>query len=1290
MIPRMQACATLRRPVFTMCAVLILLCGAGRADAERVADPDAIGALIHALDGPEAAEFPLVYRAEGGFIQFLAAPPQARFTAPSNTAKAVKTPETVAQEFLNHHRDAFGLPAEGVELRLNRVVTREAGAFVRLDQYYSGLPVLGGQVIVYLDEALNVLNVNADVLRDTAALEKTYDALTPVLTAVQAVDQAIAHNALVLETEPERFSSAGDPEQVIFEPKLLSMAGSTCLAWKVRLNDSKSMEDMAVLIHAGDGSMLLRFAEQAAARRREIYDTEQEPDLVNAKMVRKEGDPPVHEEDYPNAAYINTAYDYFGDCYDFYMNYHGRDSYDNAGSIIRAYVNYPMLNAYWDNQQHIMVIGNLFLSDDVLAHEFTHGVTKIDSDLIYYSYAGAITEMYSDLGGEFVDLTNGRGDDSPEMRWYLGEDMEFKLSDIRGLDTDEEEGGEDDGENLLQNKEEVPGIRYMKDPTVFEEPDRLGSPFLWNPFSYSDLGGVHSNCGVGNKLIYLLTDGDTFNNQSVKGMGIPKVADLFYAARPMLSPTADYFELYHALLAASVLLNFTAEERANIIAGARAVEIEPPDVQVASIQGLRNFRALPTSNTSGNPVIGLKWKNPSIAASVPIPEDAVQITLYRSVTDFPTGPGDGLLLPMEKSEEAYLDTEVQAGTTYYYTLVVQVPSLYEEKAHAKALAGNSGMNVYTEVFGKDLYLGANPFDLSYSQFMFRPVLPPPPGGDDPYLGAMDFSDYEVTRVRGVYELPVQRNEAGGAYDLTNRDNDVFVLPLGDRVFPFFGKAYNELYVSANGYVLLADAAALAGGTEEMLYAILDTPSLAAHFALPRIAALFTDLAPHIGGAVWAKVLPDRIVITYENVAVKPGADEFLANPSRVTAQIELFDSGHIRITYLDVAVGSGIVGLSDGRGVPEEPSIVYGNILDGFNWADFSGLRDAAVRMSLNPVEAQVVPAGGEVSFTITAEVPAAMPGMPVLFAVWDGPGPVPFADYGNGSGRFYWKTAYEDAGTYTARVFAELGGQRLFQDVRLVVGREFNVSPSARNLRLSTNMTGEDPAVNRSVAVGTPLTAYYEYYHPYAEQVPLLYGPGASMLYWFRNGQLLSAFTNIMHVPASVVNADDVWYFMVKPASIGGLTGTPVLSPVITVLGVPIVEQVVPGQGLTIGGDRVTIQGRRFSNVLSVTFDGVPATGIQSAGSTELSVITPIHAAGPVTVAVETPGGIGRLVDAFTYVGDQDEPKDEDEVVKEGSLFGCGPREKRFASLWYDLMPAALVAFILAGRRLLRRNPSH
>ena len=117
---------------------------------------------------------------------------------------------------------------------------------------------------------------------------------------------------------------------------------------------------------------------------------------------------------------------------------------------------------------------------------------------------------------------------------------------------------------------------------------------------------------MGNKLIYLLTDGDYFNGENVSAMGISKVADLFYAARPMLSSTADYFEFFYALRAASVALNYSAADRMNIVAGARAVEIVPPGEDGESLLGLRDFRALPTFDTGGKAVVGLKWKNPSI------------------------------------------------------------------------------------------------------------------------------------------------------------------------------------------------------------------------------------------------------------------------------------------------------------------------------------------------------------------------------------------------------------------------------------------------------------------------------------------------------------------------------------------------------------------------------------------------------------------------------------------------------------------------------------------------------
>ena len=75
----------------------------------------------------------------------------------------------------------------------------------------------------------------------------------------------------------------------------------------------------------------------------------------------------------------------------------------------------------------------------------------------------------------------------------------------------------------------------------------------------------------------------------------------------------------------------------------------------------------------------------------------------------------------------------------------------------------------------------------------------------------------------------------------------------------------------------------------------------------------------------------------------------------------------------------------DGRGVPEEPSTVYGGILDGFHWVDFSGLADTPFRMSLNPVNTQIVSGGEAMSFNITAELPPGTTGAPAFVAEWDG-----------------------------------------------------------------------------------------------------------------------------------------------------------------------------------------------------------------------------------------------------------------------------------------------------------------
>ncbi len=58
-------------------------------------------------------------------------------------------------------------------------------------------------------------------------------------------------------------------------------------------------------------------------------------------------------------------------------------------------------------------------------------------------------------------------------------------------------------------------------------------------------------------------------------------------------------------------------------------------------------------------------------------------------------------------------------------------------------------------------------------------------------------------------------------------------------------------------------------------------------------------------------LADRVVVTWENVP------EYGISNSN-TFQIEMYFDGRIQLSWLAIAIEDGIVGLSDGLGVPEE------------------------------------------------------------------------------------------------------------------------------------------------------------------------------------------------------------------------------------------------------------------------------------------------------------------------------------------------------------------------------------
>ena len=128
--------------------------------------------------------------------------------------------------------------------------------------------------------------------------------------------------------------------------------------------------------------------------------------------------------------------------------------------------------------------------------------------------------------------------------------------------------------------------------------------------------------------------------------------------------------------------------------------------------------------------------------------------------------------------------------------------------------------------------------------------------------------------------------------------DTITLSGGDTV-SLYGTSYSTFYPGTNGYITFN-----AGDTNY-------TESLAGHFDLPRISALFDDLNPGSGGTATWKQLADRAVVTWQNVP------EFSATGSN-TFQIEMYFDGTVVVSYLAASAADGLAGLSAGNGLPSD------------------------------------------------------------------------------------------------------------------------------------------------------------------------------------------------------------------------------------------------------------------------------------------------------------------------------------------------------------------------------------
>lgn len=487
----------------------------------------------------------------GGPVTFVGTPPGGSIAL----ADPGTGPRSSAQAFVEQFGAAFGEDQAARDLTVDRATTMGAGGkAVHYQQLEGGVPVLAGELNVQVTASGRVRSAGGE-LSTGAAIDTA-----PDVAAATATETALAAVAADAGVSVELLT-AEEPALWVYDPALIDNPGGRVLVWQVDVSSDTVVVHERVLVDAHSGSVVLRLERAPEAKNRQVCDSNNVGNAgytcpsASAPLARAEGGAASLVAD------VNAAYDGSGATYDFYKTSFNRDSIDGAGMTIRSTVRScpnnavygcPMQNAFWDGGNAAtghMVYGQGFAAaDDVVGHELTHGVTQFESNLVYANQSGAINESLSDVFGEFIDQVNGLGTDTPAVKWEMGED--------------------------------VPGfgaIRDMEDPgrAPFGDPDRMGSPNYYT--GSADSGGVHTNSGVNNKAAFLMTDGQTFNGVQVTGLGITKVARIYYEAQVnLLTSGSDYAALPQACNNLVGVVGITGADCQEVIDAVTATEMVVP------------------------------------------------------------------------------------------------------------------------------------------------------------------------------------------------------------------------------------------------------------------------------------------------------------------------------------------------------------------------------------------------------------------------------------------------------------------------------------------------------------------------------------------------------------------------------------------------------------------------------------------------------------------------------------------------------------------------------------------
>lgn len=514
-----------------------------------------------------------------GLVTSLLAAASASAAASDTAQIAIKS-----QQNLSRMQGALGID-ENHSFQLRSLNQDKLGqTHVRLQQFYNGIRVWGGEVITHTEanqqERAPTSTLRQDIRLDTSPKLSSSDALavvrkdiaprtgfaigplTELVVYPETVRRVLPRKTLVAESKlnAEDFTSEVKGYQLAYyvhtelespgdtrhtDYLINAHTGAIIEKWDslqtanavgtgksqysgtvaLNTNSLASGFELRDLTRPASGGNLVYNLDHATSGTGAIYT---DSDNAWGDGVNFKEDPEPTTSANGQTAAVDAAYG-LQITWDMYKNVFGRNGIDGLGSASYARVHYDFAydNAFYSDSCRCVTYGDgtklqSLTSLDVAAHEFAHGVCSTTAGLIYNKESGGLNEANSDIIGAMAEF------------YARGANGQGNLIPDTG-------GTWTQGEQITTPAYPLK-MRFLYKPSKDGHSADAWSPTLQNL-------DVHYSSGPMNRAFYFLsqgatTSGDTSSSylpQGMKGIGNDKAAKIWFRAlTTYMTPSTDY------------------------------------------------------------------------------------------------------------------------------------------------------------------------------------------------------------------------------------------------------------------------------------------------------------------------------------------------------------------------------------------------------------------------------------------------------------------------------------------------------------------------------------------------------------------------------------------------------------------------------------------------------------------------------------------------------------------------------------------------------------------------------